>query len=78
MKYTIEEKIKAVNEELGTENENIPAVSLSVGVAFRIGKIPERIFLKMQIKLSIMSKKMEEMVVSSIKKCMQEILQNIG
>lgn len=32
----------------------------------------------MQIKLSIMSKKMEEMVVSSIKKCMQEILQNIG
>lgn len=34
MKYTIEEKIKAVNEELGTENENIPAVSLSVGVAF--------------------------------------------
>ena len=34
LKYTIEEKIKAVNEELGTENENIPAVSLSVGVAF--------------------------------------------
>ena len=36
------------------------------------------VVLKMQIKLSIMSKKMEEMVVSSIKKCMQEILQNIG
>ena len=34
LKYTIEKKIKAVNEELGTENENIPAVSLSVGVAF--------------------------------------------
>ena len=78
LKYTIEEKIKAVNEELGTENENIPAVSLSVGVAFSDREIPERVFLKMQIKLSIMSKKMEEMVVSSIKKCMQEILQNIG
>lgn len=24
LKYTIEKKIKAVNEELGTENENIP------------------------------------------------------
>ena len=34
LKYTIEDKIKAVNEELGKANENTPAVSLSVGVAF--------------------------------------------
>lgn len=78
MKYTIEEKIKAVNEELGTENENIPAVSLSVGVAFSDRENSGESIFKEQIKLSIMSKKMEEMVVSSIKKCMQEILQNIG
>ncbi len=47
LKYTIEEKIKAVNEELGTENENIPAVSLSVGVAFSDRENPgANIFLK--------------------------------
>ena len=34
LKYTIEEKIAFVNEELGKEEEGIPAVSLSVGVAF--------------------------------------------
>ena len=48
------------------------------GTETQTAGIKERVFLKMQIKLSIMSKKMEEMVVSSIKKCMQEILQNIG
>lgn len=34
LKYTIEDKIKAVNEELAKEEEGVPAVSLSVGVAF--------------------------------------------
>ena len=34
LKYTIEEKIAFVNEKLGKEEEGIPAVSLSVGVAF--------------------------------------------
>lgn len=34
LKYTIEEKIKAVNEKLAKEEEGIPAVSLSVGIAF--------------------------------------------
>lgn len=34
LKYTIEDKIKAVNEELAKAGEGIPAVSLSVGVAF--------------------------------------------
>ena len=34
LKYTIEEKITYVNEELGKAEEGIPAVSLSVGVAF--------------------------------------------
>ena len=34
LKYTIEEKITFVNAELGKEEEGIPAVSLSVGVAF--------------------------------------------
>lgn len=32
--YTIEEKIKAVNEELANPKSGLPAVSLSVGVAF--------------------------------------------
>lgn len=34
LQYTIVDKIKAVNEELGREEEGLPAVSLSVGVAF--------------------------------------------
>lgn len=34
LKYTIEDKIKFVNQELSRESEGIPAVSLSVGVAF--------------------------------------------
>ena len=34
LKYTIEEKIKWVNEELSRPTEDAPAVSLSVGVAF--------------------------------------------
>lgn len=34
LKYTIEEKITYVNEVLGREEEGIPAVSLSVGIAF--------------------------------------------
>ena len=34
LKYTIEDKIKAVNEELFKEVNGVPAVSLSVGVAF--------------------------------------------
>ena len=54
LKYTIEEKIKAVNEKLGKANENTPAVSLSVGVAFSDRKILERVFLKMQTRHSIM------------------------
>lgn len=45
LKYTIEEKIKAVNEKLEKANENTPAVSLSVGVAFSDRKNPgESIF----------------------------------
>lgn len=34
LKYTIEEKIAFINEELSHPEENLPAVSLSVGVAF--------------------------------------------
>lgn len=34
LKYTIEEKIEAVNETLSKEVDGVPAVSLSVGVAF--------------------------------------------
>ena len=40
LKYTIEEKIKWVNEELSRPTENAPAVSLSVGVAFSDRKNP--------------------------------------
>ena len=43
--YTIFEKIKAVNEELGHVSEEAPAVSLSVGVAFSDRENPgENIF----------------------------------
>ena len=38
--YTIEEKIAAVNEQLSVEEGNMPAVSLSVGVAFSDRKNP--------------------------------------
>ena len=34
LQYTITDKIKAVNEELGLAEDGLPAVSLSVGVAF--------------------------------------------
>lgn len=34
LKYTIEEKITAVNEELAHPEDGLPAISLSVGVAF--------------------------------------------
>ena len=34
LQYTIEDKIKAVNEQLSQEVDGMPAVSLSVGVAF--------------------------------------------
>lgn len=34
LKYTIQEKIDAANEELSNPKDNLPAVSLSVGVAF--------------------------------------------
>ena len=34
LKYTIEEKITAINEQLAVEEDGMPAVSLSVGVAF--------------------------------------------
>ena len=34
LKYTIQDKIDAINEELSKEEEGIPDVSLSVGVAF--------------------------------------------
>ena len=45
LKYTIEEKIKAVNEKLEKANEKTQAVSLSVGVAFSDRKNPgESIF----------------------------------
>ena len=54
LKYTIEEKIKAVNEKLGKANENTPAVSLSVGVAFSDRKILERVFLKKKVMLNSM------------------------
>ena len=34
LKYTIQEKITAVNQELSEPTDGLPAVSLSVGVAF--------------------------------------------
>ena len=34
LRYTIEEKIAAVNEMLANPDDNLPKVSLSVGVAF--------------------------------------------
>ena len=34
LKYTIEEKITAVNAELAKPDDGLPAISLSVGVAF--------------------------------------------
>ena len=34
LQYTISDKIKAVNEELAMAEDGVPAVSLSVGVAF--------------------------------------------
>ena len=41
LKYTVEDKIKAVNEKLAIAEGKIPAVSLSVGVAFSDRKNPE-------------------------------------
>lgn len=41
LKYTIEEKIQAVNEKLAIAEEGVPAVSLSVGVAFSDRENPE-------------------------------------
>ena len=40
LKYTIEDKIAAVNEQLSVEEDGMPAVSLSVGVAFSDRKNP--------------------------------------
>lgn len=40
LKYTIENKIAAVNEQLSVEEDGMPAVSLSVGVAFSDRKNP--------------------------------------
>ena len=34
LRYTIEEKINAVNAELAKAEDGLPAISLSVGVAF--------------------------------------------
>ena len=34
MKYAIQEKIDSANEELSNPKDDLPAVSLSVGVAF--------------------------------------------
>lgn len=45
LRYTIEEKIEAVNAELAKADEGLPAVSLSVGVAFADRENPgENIF----------------------------------
>ena len=45
LKYTIQEKITAVNQELSEPTDGLPAVSLSVGVAFSDRDIPgESIF----------------------------------
>ena len=41
LKYTIEDKIQAVNEKLAIAENGIPAVSLSVGVAFSDRENPE-------------------------------------
>ena len=41
LKYTIEDKIKAVNEKLAVAENSVPAVSLSVGVAFSDRENPE-------------------------------------
>lgn len=41
LKYTIEDKIKAVNEKLAISEEGIPEVSISVGVAFSDRENPE-------------------------------------
>ena len=46
LKYTIEDKIKAVNEKLAIAEEGIPAVSLSVGVAFSDRENPEGTIFK--------------------------------
>lgn len=45
LKYTIEDKIAAINEELSHPTDGLPAVSLSVGIAFTDRKNPgESIF----------------------------------
>ena len=46
LKYTIEDKIKAVNEQLAKAEEDVPAVSLSVGVAFSDRENPEDTIFK--------------------------------
>ena len=46
LKYTIEDKIKAVNEQLAQTEEGVPAVSLSVGVAFSDREHPEDTIFK--------------------------------
>ena len=34
LQYTVEDKITSINKELAKAEENLPAISLSVGVAF--------------------------------------------
>ena len=46
MKYVIQEKIDAANEELSNPKDDLPAVSLSVGVAFSDRENPEESIFK--------------------------------
>ena len=71
-KYTIQEKITAVNQELSEPTDGLPAVSLSVGVAFPTGKTRARAFSKMPIKYCIRSKNMENTDVVSMEKKKQK------
>lgn len=54
LKYTIEDKLKYVGEELAKTEGEVPAVTLSVGVAFSDRKIRVRAFSKTQIRPFIM------------------------
>ncbi len=50
LQYTVEDKITSINKELAKAEENLPAISLSVGVAFSDRENPGEsiFFLKMQ------------------------------